>query len=173
MSHRSQLRSLQSSRCYWRSWRGFGNPVADTRTKSYCYGQSALKVSLTRGIAICPGRLDERPPRAPVACQGETFRRVLSPVELSAGTRPRKKQSRGFFFLRRGRPPRVSWRTEIRPYQPNPNRDRRRHCDQNSVVSSARPSAHSWACPIPTFCTRAFHTRQPNHSTFWNMAGDD
>src|ERR1700722_6955762 len=38
----------------------------------------------------------------------------------------------------------------------DPKRDRRRQCDLNSVVSSARPSAHSWACPIPAFCTRGF-----------------
>jgi hypothetical protein len=35
-------------------------------------------------------------------------------------------------------------------------RDYRRQCDLNSVVSNARPPAHSWACPIPTFFTRAF-----------------
>jgi hypothetical protein len=42
---------------------GFGSP-----------SRRALKVSPTReGIAVCPGRLDERPPGAPVAGQGKAL----------------------------------------------------------------------------------------------------
>jgi hypothetical protein len=28
--------------------------------------------------------------------------------------------------------------------------------EPSACLPSARPSAHSWACPIPTFCARAF-----------------
>ena len=98
----------------------------------------------------------DRPPvdalRLPEGGLGQHPRPIQGDVRAASAVRSKRGL---LLFTTRTIAPRL-WRTEDSPYQPNPKRDRRRQCDLNSVVSNARPSARSWACPIPTFCTRAF-----------------